>query len=164
MRLLIAALPVFSLAFILTAAGAQAQQSPAAAATQGCDPCISKGASYSRMEDDPAYKIRMKYCAAHPEKCRPPDMRSPENAAIMEKANEAQAVKYPYQKPQPGHDTACFRARKDPPNQWVCIPDTWWPNWPKQPEDGHCYSNPKNPSELRCVPTREQQMQAEGSP
>ena len=63
-----------------------------------------------------------------------------------------------YAKPEPGHDTACYRARKDPPDQWVCLPDTWVSNWP--PEDGHCYTNPKNPSEQRCVPTREQQIQA----
>ena len=143
------------LGLIISTGGVQAQQSPAAATTQGCDPCISKPSSYSRIEDDPAYKIRMKYCAEHPEKCRPPDMRSPENAAIMEKANETQAAKYPYQKPQPGGTNWCYQRN---PSKYVCIPDTW--TWPNQPQYGHCYTNPNNPSEQRCVPTREQLMKA----
>ncbi len=61
-----------------------------------------------------------------------------------------------YTLPQPGHTNWCYQRS---PSNYVCIPDTW--TWPKQPEDGHCYSNPKSHSERRCVPTREQLMKAE---
>ena len=76
----------------------------------------------------------------------------------MKKEGDAYAATHP--PPQPGNTTICYQTSKPYPDQYVCIPDTWWPDFPKPPEDGHCYSNPDNRTEVRCVPTREQLLQA----
>lgn len=163
MRVLFVIPAVVLIGLIVSTGWAHAQQAPTP--THACDPCISHQptpADEKRLEE--LEKKQDEYCKAHPRErscvVSYPGFKPPSPEWMHQ-----QDMKIPgyYTLPEPGHDTACYRARKDPPDQWVCIPDTWWGK-DKEPEYGHCYTNPKNPSEQRCVPTREQQMQAEGSP
>jgi len=158
MRVLFVIPAVVLIGLIVSTGWAHAQQAPASAATQGCDPCIINRTPPSPAEYQKEVQRRLKYCAAHPEKCGPADWGwTNESRAAVERASEAQAKQDPnyYKKQGPGHTTECFPGAKP-----VCIPDTWWTQWPTEPQPGHCYSNPKNPSERRCVPTREQLMKA----
>ena len=165
MRVLFVIPAVVLLGLIISGGRVQAQQSPQPVyAVKGCDPCIIN--RYMSLADsEKEARLRLKYCEAHPGECTVGD-RGWSRAGIeaMEKAQDAQARQDPnyYKKQEPGHTTMCFSdVNPKNPTHNVCIPDTWWTQWPTEPQPGHCYSNPDNRTEVRCVPTREQLMKAD---
>jgi len=141
-----------SLASIFVPRRGTAQQTPSP--VKECNPCIGSPL-YNYTSADYAREVqkREQYCKAHPEKCGPADFTlSQENLRAIEKASEERSREDPsyYKKVELGHTTTCCHDPNAPPDKYVCIPDTWTGG--PMPDYGHCYSNPGNHSEVRCMP------------
>ena len=154
MQLLVVALPVFSLTLILLAARTQAQQAaaPAPAPAKGCNPCISRNFDNWTAADEQRVTAQgMRYCKAHPEKCdNTPDQHWPVQLKTVDGRNWTRS-----------HYNECFPDHYNPKNPTgiICIPDTWVANG-GEPQPGQCYTDAKDPTNRRCVPSHEELLRA----
>ena len=164
---------VVGLAMIVAMARAQAQEAPAQAPTpaKGCNPCISRNFDNWTAADEQRVEANgIRYCKAHPEQCQPHPAVStridPKSFAEYVKAQQRQDAEAVAKDPgwlakHQSHATTCYPDHYNPKNPTgiVCIPDTWVANR-GEPQPGQCYTDPKDPTNRRCVPSRELLLKA----